>query len=66
MKEQLRRMRTINQIIELIKEDDPNSWVTKYMIRTIADKYDIHNVVVGKRHLYDLDAVLKGLGILYE
>jgi len=66
MNETIRRMRTIKQMVEEIKKDDPESCVTRYMLKSIIESNQIGVLVVGNKHFYDFDLVLKGLGIVYE
>ena len=63
---EIRKMRTLKQIIKEIKEDDPKSCITKYMLYSIIQSNNIYNIYVGNKHLYDLNEVAKALGILYE
>ena len=42
MNETIRRMRTIKQMVEEIKKDDPESSVTRYMLKSIIESNQIH------------------------
>lgn len=66
MKEKIKRMRTVRQMVEEIKKDDPESCVTRYMIKSIIDANKLSVLIIGNKHFYDFDLVLKGLGISYE
>ena len=65
-KPKLRRMRTIKQILEEIKKDDPETPITRYLLKSIADTNNIYNVMCGNKHLYDFDLVLSCLGLRYD
>lgn len=63
MEGKLRRMRTIKQILEEIKNDDPETSISRYLLKAIAEKYNIYNVMLGNKHLYDFDLMIDALGI---
>lgn len=54
----LRRMRTINQAIEEIKEMDSNSAITYNFINTLIKNNDIRYINIGNKRLIDLDSLL--------
>lgn len=60
----LRKMRTIKQIISEIKNDDPDSCITKYMLKTLVEQNNIYKVNVGNKILYDMDQVVELLGLI--
>ncbi|MDE7162071.1 MAG: hypothetical protein K2N65_04850 [Anaeroplasmataceae bacterium] len=60
----MKRLRTLQQILKEIKQDDPNSCVTKYMIRALDTQGKLAKVYLGNKILYDLDQVLSLLGLI--
>lgn len=63
-KDFMKRLRTLQQILKEIKQDDPNSCVTKYMIRALDKEGKLAKVYLGNKILYDLDQVLSLLGLI--
>ncbi len=63
-KDFMKRLRTLQQILKEIKQDDPNSCVTKYMIRALDTQGKLAKVYLGNKILYDLDQVLSLLGLI--
>ena len=59
--EHLPRMRTLNTAYEMLKQDDPNSCVSKnYLCKLLKTKaIPIHQV--GSKRLFDYDALLEYL-----
>lgn len=60
----MKRLRTLQQILKEIKQDDPNSCITKYMIRALDTQGKLDKVYLGNKILYDLDQVLSLLGLI--
>ena len=54
----LRRMRTINQAIEEIKEMDSNSAITYNFINTLIKNNVIRYINIGNKRLIDLNSFL--------
>lgn len=65
-KDFMKRLRTLQQILKEIKQDDPNSCVTKYMIRALDTQGKLAKVYLGNKILYDLDQVLSLLGLIWN
>lgn len=55
------RMRTIESAYREIKQDDPNTSITKYYIREIVINGKIPFRKSGKRFLFDMDILEKYL-----
>lgn len=53
------RMRTINEALALIKEDDPDTAVTYNMIRRLVKEKAIKYFFSGKKIILDFDDLLK-------
>lgn len=62
----MKRLRTIKQIIKLIKEEDQESCVTTYMIKSLVQKHKVYKVNVGNKILYDIDEILKIIGLVWK
>ena len=60
----MKKMRTIKGMLQDIKQQDPDSCVSKYMINKIIEKNKIEPVIVGNKYLYDYDEILKKLGLI--
>ena len=52
------RMRSINQTIEMLKNDDPDTAITPYCIRQLCKKNAINHRTSGKKILIDYDDLL--------
>lgn len=52
------RMRTIKECAKHIQSEDPNSAVTEYFIRTLANTNAIMHVRAGKKILIDIDSLI--------
>lgn len=51
------QMRTIDQIAQLIRDDDPETALTKTAIRRLVTTGAIRSVKVGQKYLVSLEAV---------
>ena len=63
MNSQIPRMRTIKQCVEHFKAADPDTAITEYFIRTLANSNEISTVRAGNKIMIDLDILtnyLKG------
>lgn len=60
------RMRTVNEIIELVKAEDSESAITANFVRQLCNKALIPFVRAGNKVLIDYDAFLKYLGVWSE
>ena len=61
-----RRLRSINEIVNSIKIEDPKTAVTRYMIVTLINNNEVFYKKIGNKILIDYDEVLKKLGLIYE
>lgn len=52
------KLRTIENAYKCIKENDPNTDVTKYMIRKLADQEMVSITRTGNKTLVDVDSVI--------
>lgn len=55
------RMRTADGVLEIIKEQDPESQVTLHYLRGLVRTEKVPVVEAGKKKLVDADAVLRFL-----
>ncbi|NCB25420.1 MAG: hypothetical protein EOM62_08110 [Bacteroidia bacterium] len=54
----MRRLRTINETVRFLKEQDPDTSLTPYFIRRMIVDGQVPTVMAGKKYLVDLDALL--------
>ena len=57
----LRRMRTINQVVEELKTIDPTTAITYSFINTLIKENKIRYIAVGTKRLVDLDSLIEYL-----
>lgn len=57
----LPKMRTIDEAIAEIKEQDPKSGVTKFAIRSAINKGELPSVSMGRKKLIDMENLGKWL-----
>ena len=53
------RMRNIAQVLEAIKQIEPETSITMHAIRCVAKSREIKTVCLNKKILLDLDRLLK-------
>lgn len=58
----LPRMRTAGKVLEIIKEEDPDTEVTLHYLRQLIKAGKVPVTPVGRKKLVDADAVLKYIG----
>ncbi len=56
------RMRTVNEVMEIIKAQDPNTSVAPYTIRTLAKTNQIRSFRSGNKLLVNLDDLMRLIG----
>ena len=59
--EKVKRMRTINECVKMIKEEDPDSAITYNTIRSLCLAKKIRFIRVGTRYLIDFDSLMEYL-----
>ena len=52
------RIRTINEAVQMIKHEDPDSSITAYFIRMLAYNEKIRSVKTGSKVMVDFDSLL--------
>lgn len=52
------RIRTINQTLQMIRQEDPKSSISKNAIRELANNCQIRSLKRGNRVLIDYDSLL--------
>lgn len=52
------KLRTIQKAYEYVKEQDPNSDVTMYMIRKLAEQEKVSIAKSGRKVLIDVDSLM--------
>lgn len=55
------RIRSIRDTMKIIKDDDPNTAVTEYMLRQLVIEGEIPCFKTGNKRLVDVDVVFKYL-----
>lgn len=60
------RMRTINELVREIKEQDPTSAISYNYVRTLCKAGKIRCILVNSKYLIDFDAFIKYLFDLCE
>ena len=59
----IKRMRTINESLKLIKELDPNSSITYNAIKVLCLENKIPSIKVGNRIILNFDSLITYLNI---
>ena len=59
---QLKRWRSISQVLSTIKKEDKGTAITRYYIEHLIKNNKINYSRSGNKYLVDLDEVLKSLG----
>lgn len=54
----MRRLRTINETVRFLKEQDPDTSLTPHFIRRMIVDGQVPTVMAGKKYLVDLDSLL--------
>ena len=58
----LHRMRTINEVLKIIHEADPESAITANCIRSLCKNGTVRSVQTGNKTLVNLDDFLRVIG----
>ena len=61
-----RKLRSINETLKSIKNEDPETAITRYMIDTLVKEGKVYNIKIGNKVLIDYDETLTALGVYYE
>lgn len=56
------RIRNVQQAFREIKENDPNTAISEYMIRKIVYSGEIPTIKTGNKRLFDMEALNEYLG----
>jgi hypothetical protein len=59
-------MRTINEVLRIIQEADPESAITANCIRSLCKKGTVRSVQIGNKTLVNLDDFLRVIGFNEE
>ena len=54
----MKRIRTINETIQMLKQEDPNSGLSDFLIRKLANNYKIRSFKTGNKILIDYDSLM--------
>ena len=54
----MKRIRTINETLQMLKQEDPNSGLSDFLIRKLANSYKIRSFKTGNKILVDYDSLM--------
>ena len=54
----MQRIRTITETLQMIKQEDPNTSLSEFLIRKRANNYKIRSIKTGKKIMIDYDSLL--------
>ncbi len=54
----MKRIRTINETLQMLKQEDPNSGLSDFLIRKLANNYKIRSFKTGNKILIDYDPLM--------
>ncbi len=54
----MKRIRTINETLLMLKQEDPNSGLSDFLIRKLANSYKIRSFKTGNKILIDYDSLM--------
>lgn len=54
----MKRIRTINETLQILKQEDPNSGLSDFLIRKLANSYKIRSFKTGNKILIDYDSLM--------
>ena len=54
----MERIRTINEAVQMIRKEDPESRISVYMIRQLAYNEKIRSIKSGSKVMIDFDSLL--------
>lgn len=60
------RMRTINEAMELLYQQDPNTAFTKHALRRLIVTDKLPHVMIGRKYLVNFDALVEYLSDKYK
>ena len=54
----MQRIRTITETLQMLKKEDPETCLSEFLIRKLANNYKIRSIKTGKKVLIDYDSLL--------
>lgn len=54
----MRRLRTINEAVRFLKQEDPETSITPYFVRRMIVDGHVPTIMAGKKYLVDLDCLM--------
>ena len=54
----MKRIRTINETLQMLKQEDLNSGLSDFLIRKLANNYKIRSFKTGNKILIDYDSLM--------
>lgn len=54
----MQRIRTITETLQMLKKEDPETCLSEFLIRKLANNYKIRSIKTGNKVLIDYDSLL--------
>ena len=54
----MKRIRTITETLQMLKKEDPNTGLSEFLIRKLANNYKIRSFKTGNKILIDYDSLM--------
>lgn len=54
----MKRIRTITETLQMLKQEDPNTGLSEFLIRKLANNYKIRSFKTGNKILIDYDSLM--------
>lgn len=54
----MQRIRTITETIQMLKQIDPDTSLSEFLVRKLANNYKIRSIKTGKKLLIDFDSLI--------
>ena len=54
----MKRIRTITETLQMLKKEDPNTGLSEFLIRKLANNYKIRSFKTGNKILIDFDSLM--------
>lgn len=61
--DEIRKLRTLNEIIKFIKSMDSGSSISRHFLETLILKHEVYYIKSGNRYLVDIDEVFEKLNL---
>lgn len=54
----MKRIRTITETLQMLRQEDPNTGLSEFLIRKLANNYKIRSFKTGSKILIDYDSLI--------